>query len=152
VQFDAPVINKREATTQIFIRDGQTTVIGGLADNTHSSDVSGIPILSRIPFIGPLLFGSVTRNEDANELFLFLTPHIISSDDDIDKLREGVRDGSDMLKQINVGPRIVPKADTLPVPTRPDTMRRPPSPKKPDSLTTLRRVPPPDSISARGRR
>ena len=32
VQFDAPVINKREATTQVFIRDGQTTVIGGLAD------------------------------------------------------------------------------------------------------------------------
>jgi type II secretory pathway component GspD/PulD (secretin) len=154
VQFDAPVINKREATTQIFIRDGQTTVIGGLADNTHSSDVSGIPILSRIPLIGPLLFGSVTRNEDANELFLFLTPHIISSDDDIDKLREGVRNGSEMLKQVNVGPRIVPPADTLPVPTRPDTSRAPAvnKPGKPDSLTLLRRRPPSDSMAPFGRR
>jgi type II secretory pathway component GspD/PulD (secretin) len=154
VQFDAPVINKREATTQIFIRDGQTTVIGGLADNTHSSDVSGIPILSRIPLIGPLLFGSVTRNEDANELFLFLTPHIISSDEDIDKLREGVRNGSEMLKQVNVGPRIVPPADTLPVPTRPDTTRPPTvkKPAKPDSLTLLRRRSPPDSIAPFGRR
>jgi type II secretory pathway component GspD/PulD (secretin) len=154
VQFDAPVINKREATTQIFIRDGQTTVIGGLADNTHSSDVSGIPILSRIPLIGPLLFGSVTRNEDANELFLFLTPHIISSDEDIDKLREGVRNGSEMLKQVNVGPRIVPQADTLPVPTRPDTTRPPAvkKPAKPDSLTLLRRRSPPDSIAPFGRR
>ena len=154
VQFDAPVINKREATTQIFIRDGQTTVIGGLADNTHSSDVSGIPILSRIPLIGPLLFGSVTRNEDANELFLFLTPHIISSDDDIDKLREGVRNGSEMLKQVNIGPRIVSPADTLPVPMRPDTTRPPAvkKPDKPDSLTLLRRRPPADSIAPFSRR
>ncbi len=40
VQFDAPVIDKREATTQIFIRDGQTTVIGGLADNTRTNNQS----------------------------------------------------------------------------------------------------------------
>jgi type II secretory pathway component GspD/PulD (secretin) len=136
VQFDAPVINKREATTQIFIRDGQTTVIGGLADNTKSNDVSGIPFLSRIPLLGPFLFGRVTKNETTNELFLFLTPHIISSDTDIDRLRDALRDGSDLLKQIDVGPRIIPRADTLPLPTRPDTV------KKPDSLTTLRRRPP----------
>ena len=33
VQFNAPVISKREASTQVFLRDGQTTVIGGLAGN-----------------------------------------------------------------------------------------------------------------------
>ena len=40
VQFDAPIINKREATTQIFIRDGQTTVIGGLAGKSHNRQTS----------------------------------------------------------------------------------------------------------------
>jgi general secretion pathway protein D len=134
VQFDAPVINKREATTQIFIRDGQTTVIGGLAGKTHSSDISGIPILSRIPVLGPLLFGQTVKNESTSELFLFLTPHIISSDDDIDKLRDAVHEGSDLLKSVDVGPRIVPKADTLSL--KPDSV------KKPDSLTTMRRRPP----------
>ena len=65
MQFDAPIINKREATTQVFIRDGQTTVIGGLADNTQGrSDVSGIPLISRIPLIGPLLFGRTSRSDD----------------------------------------------------------------------------------------
>src|SRR6185295_17163413 len=63
VQFDAPIINKREATTQVFIRDGQTTVIGGLADHTKSHDVSGIPFLSRIPLIGTLLFGRTVHSE-----------------------------------------------------------------------------------------
>ncbi|HTI62638.1 MAG TPA: secretin N-terminal domain-containing protein [Gemmatimonadaceae bacterium] len=141
VQFDAPVINKREATTQIFIRDGQTTVIGGLADNTHSSDVSGLPLISRIPIIGPLLFGRVTRNQDTNELFLFLTPHIISSDEDIDRLRDAVKEGSDLLKNTNVGPHIIPRGDAPPA--RPDSA-------KIDTLTTLRRRPPvADSLAPR---
>jgi type II secretory pathway component GspD/PulD (secretin) len=136
VQFDAPVINKREATTQVFIRDGQTTVIGGLADNSHSRDESGIPILSRIPLIGPLIFGRQTRNDETRELFLFLTPHIISSDEDIDRVREAVKEGSDLLRETNVGPKFIPKADTLKI--------RPPSDSaaRRDSLNLLRRRPP----------
>jgi type II secretory pathway component GspD/PulD (secretin) len=138
VQFNAPVINKREATTQIFIRDGQTTVIGGLAGNQQSSDVSGIPFLSRIPLIGPLLFGRTTKNEATNELFLFLTPHVITSDDDVDKLRDALKQGSDLLKDVDIGPRITPPVDTLKV--KPDSIKPPPTNK--DSLTTLRRRPP----------
>jgi type II secretory pathway component GspD/PulD (secretin) len=152
VQFDAPVINKREATTQIFIRDGQTTVIGGLADNTRTGNESGVPLLSRIPIIGTLLFGNVSKSDATNELFLFLTPHIISSDEDIDKLRDAVKDGSDLLKQVNVGPHIQPRADTLAAPTRPAvTPTKPPADSATrDSLTILRRRPPtpPDSIPA----
>ncbi len=131
IQFDAPVINKREATTQIFIRDGQTTVIGGLADNTNSSDVSGIPFLSRIPVLGTLIFGRTTKSQATNELFLFLTPHIISSDEDIDKLRNGVKQGSDLLKDVHVGPRIVPTPDTINIRSPPDTM--PAGPRPPES-------------------
>ncbi len=144
VQFDAPIINKREATTQIFIRDGQTTVIGGLAGKSHSNTVSGIPIISRIPLIGPLLFGRTTISEETSELYLFLTPHIITSDDDVDKLRDAVKEGSDLLKSVNTEPHIVPKTDTLP-PLRRDTLLKRDSVRRPDSLTTLRRRPPADS-------
>ncbi|MBC8086359.1 MAG: type II secretion system protein GspD, partial [Phycisphaerae bacterium] len=97
VQFDAPVINKREATTQVFLRNGQTTVIGGLADNDQRNSTSGIPLLSRIPFIGKWLFGSSIQSHYTSELFLFLTPHIISDDADIDRLRDAVKDGSELL-------------------------------------------------------
>jgi type II secretory pathway component GspD/PulD (secretin) len=134
VQFDAPIINKREATTQVFIRDGQTTVIGGLANHTRSTDVSGIPFLSQIPLFGPLIFGRTTRNDETSELFLFLTPHVIFGDQDVDKLRDAVKEGSDLLKQVETGARIVPKTDTIPI--KSDTT------VKPDSLTMLRRRPP----------
>jgi type II secretory pathway component GspD/PulD (secretin) len=140
VQFDAPVINKREATTQVFIRDGQTTVIGGLADNQRTRQQSGIPFLSRIPILGTLLFGQTIRNDDTSELFLFLTPHIISSDEDVDKYREAVQNGSNLLKEMNVGPRIIPRADTINI--KLDSLKRPDSVRKPDSLQTMRRRPP----------
>jgi len=140
VQFDAPVINKREATTQVFIRDGQTTVIGGLADNQRTRQVSGIPFLSRIPIIGAFLFGQTVHNDDTSELFLFLTPHIISSDEDVDRYREAVQNGSGLLKDMNVGPRIIPRADTINI--KLDSLKKPDSVKKADSLQTLRRRPP----------
>jgi type II secretory pathway component GspD/PulD (secretin) len=140
VQFDAPVINKREATTQVFIRDGQTTVIGGLADNQRTRQVSGIPLLSRIPIIGALLFGQTIHNDDTSELFLFLTPHIISSDEDIDRYRDAIREGSGLLQEMYVGPRIIPRADTINI--KLDSVKRADSLKKTDSLQTMRRRPP----------
>jgi type II secretory pathway component GspD/PulD (secretin) len=146
VQFDAPIINKREAQTQIFIRDGQTTVVGGLAGKSHNTQTSGIPFFSRIPLIGPLLFGRTTVNEETSELYLFLTPHIITSDADMEKLRNAVKDGSDLLKDVNIDPRLVPKTDTLP-PFRRDTLLKRDTTRKPDSMSTLRRRPPGDTTS-----
>ncbi len=133
IQFDAPVINKREATTQIFIHDGQTTVIGGLAGNTRNRTTTGIPVLSRIPIIGPLLFGETIHNDDVSELYLFLTPHIIASDGDVDRLRDAVRDSSALLQQLNIGPHIVPKPDTV---RRDSVMRRPPGEDTADGAVT----------------
>ena len=128
VQFNAPVISKREATTQIFLRDGQTTVIGGLAGNSTTKTVSGVPILSRIPFIGGLLFGNTSRQTTTNELFLFLTPHIISSDEDIERYRNSLEQSTELLKDMPLGPRIAPEDSAkrfLPPDT---TRRRPPGP------------------------
>ncbi len=115
VQFNAPIISQRQASTQVFIRDGQTTVIGGLTDNTTSTTVSGIPILSKIPWIGGLLFGNTQKTVTANELYLFLTPHVVSSDEDIDKLREATKNQSELLEHTDVKARIVPRGDTIQV-------------------------------------
>jgi general secretion pathway protein D len=124
IVFDAPVINKREATTQVFSRDGQTTVIGGLADNVSAKTKSGIPYLSQIPGIG-WLFGSHQKNQTTSELFLFLTPHVIYTDSDVDKVREAVKGSSELLQTVPIEARIRP--DTIKPPVRPDTIRRPPT-------------------------
>ncbi len=138
LQFDAPVISQRQAQTQIFIRDGQTAVFGGLADNTSSKTTSGIPFLSRIPLIGGLLFGNTQRNNTTTELFLFLTPHIVSSDEDIDRLRESIRSGSEMLKDVPLH-RVNPGGDTIRIGAPRDSGKTaPPRRPPPDTLSVPR--------------
>ncbi len=132
-QFDNPVINTREATTQVFLRDGQTTVIGGLAGKSTNKTVEGIPLLSKIPFIGKWLFSHTTESHSTSELFLFLTPHVIYTDTDIDQLRNSVNSNTDLLKQVPTGARFTPAGDTIHVGLPPDSIR-----KRPDSTTIVR--------------
>lgn len=95
VQFGAPVISTREASTHLFVRNGQTAVLGGLVGRQTDRTKSGIPWFSRIPIIGAL-FGTQTDRATTSEIFLFLTPHVIASDDDADALRDSLqRQGRD---------------------------------------------------------
>jgi general secretion pathway protein D len=88
-QFGAPVISTREAQTYLFVRDGQTTVIGGLIDHETERTRSGIPFLVSIPILGAF-FGTTHNTATNSELFLFLTPHVVSSDADLEDLRESI--------------------------------------------------------------
>jgi type II secretory pathway component GspD/PulD (secretin) len=73
------------------------------------------------------LFGNQQTNRETSELFLFLTPHVIFSDTDVDKLREAVKSSSELLQTVPIQARIKPMADTIKIPPiRPDTGRRPP--------------------------
>jgi general secretion pathway protein D len=85
--FNAPVISTRSVKTDLLVQDGQTIVLGGLTDSQHDVQTSGIPILSRIPFIGGL-FGNQSRTSAETELFIFLTPHVIRNDDDAKRLTD----------------------------------------------------------------
>ncbi len=97
-QFGAPVISTREAATHLFIKDGRTAVLGGLIDRQQERSKSGIPILMELPLVGGL-FGT-TRNVTANsELFLFLTPRIVATDDDAEQVRKGVEEQAPMLRR-----------------------------------------------------
>jgi general secretion pathway protein D len=86
-QFNAPVISTRSVKTDLLVQDGQTIVLGGLTDSQHDVQTSGVPLLSRIPFIGGL-FGSQSRVSAETELFIFLTPHVIRNDDDAKRLTD----------------------------------------------------------------
>jgi type II secretory pathway component GspD/PulD (secretin) len=127
VAFSAPVLSTREATTQVFVRDGQTTVIGGLAGTTKNRTRSGIPLLSDIPWIGAI-FRSTHETTEQTELFLFLTPHVVYDDSDTDALTRAIRDSSAMLRSMNIGPKIIVPTDTIPRSPIPPGLGRPPIP------------------------
>lgn len=96
-QFGAPIISTREAETQLLARNGQTVVLGGLVDQQTNQVRSGIPFLKDIPVLG-LLFGTTREERGNSELFLFLTPYIVSTDDDADQLRRHIEQDRELLE------------------------------------------------------
>jgi type IV pilus assembly protein PilQ len=73
-----PSISKKEAITQVLVRDGETLVIGGVFIDDQSNRVTGVPFLSRVPIIG-WLFKNKVETVTKNELLIFLTPTIVKS-------------------------------------------------------------------------
>jgi type IV pilus assembly protein PilQ len=71
-----PPISKKEANTNILVKDGETAVIGGIVVNTKGDTTQGIPWFHRIPVIG-WLFKTNTVTDQTTELLVFLTPRII---------------------------------------------------------------------------
>jgi type II secretory pathway component GspD/PulD (secretin) len=127
-QFNAPVISTREAETELLVKDGHTAVIGGLMDRQRDDTRGGIPILKDIPVLGAL-FRSTLERRDVTELFLFITPHVIATDEDLERATRGVRDATDRLR------RRLPD----PLPLLPDTLF-PPDRLAPDSTVRAQDV------------
>lgn len=77
-----PVIIDSDAQTSVVIRDGETTVIGGLNKMTGANSTKSVPGLSKIPLLGNL-FKSRGRYKQNKELMIFIKPTIIRSLSDI---------------------------------------------------------------------
>ncbi|MRR06098.1 MAG: type IV pilus secretin family protein [Deltaproteobacteria bacterium] len=73
----APPINKKEATTELLVQNGETTVIGGIYVDSDSNTDSGVPYLKDIPLLG-WLFKSNNQKKSKSELLIFITPKIVS--------------------------------------------------------------------------
>ena len=74
-----PSINKKEAQTEVLVRDGETTVIGGIVISDTTSSEGGIPYLKNIPLLG-WLFKNRSVSDKQTELLIFITPTIIRND------------------------------------------------------------------------
>ncbi len=72
-----PGIARKEAATNVLVKDGETTVIGGIYVRGGANSQSGLPILSKIPVLG-FFFRNSTELETKNELLIFVTPRILN--------------------------------------------------------------------------
>ena len=69
-------IDEKKAQTKVLVRDGQTTVIGGIFIEDERDSNSGVPILMDIPGLGRL-FKSTSKTRERRELLIFITPRIV---------------------------------------------------------------------------
>ena len=96
--FSAPIINKTSAETVVVTPDQQTVVIGGLMQKTTSSQVSKVPLLGDIPFVGNA-FKRTTKSDSKQELLIFMTPYIVEGTDKLEELTVDQINRTDLPQQ-----------------------------------------------------
>jgi type IV pilus assembly protein PilQ len=72
-----PTIIRKQAETELLIKDGDTTVIGGIYTRNSGSSLSAVPFLHKIPILGNL-FKTSSTSERRTELLIFITPRIVN--------------------------------------------------------------------------
>ncbi|MFZ5952019.1 MAG: type II secretion system protein GspD, partial [Candidatus Rifleibacteriota bacterium] len=77
-----PDILNRSIMTTLKIKDQETVVLGGLINRSESVTWGGVPILSKIPYLGRI-FKTKNVNKVENELVILLTPKIMGSEIDL---------------------------------------------------------------------
>ena len=73
-----PTLITQQATTQVLVTDGGTVVIGGVIQTQNSLNVSQVPLLGDIPYLGNL-FKRRSVATSNQELIFFITPRIIQT-------------------------------------------------------------------------
>ncbi len=73
-----PTLITQQATTQVLVTDGGTVVIGGVIQTQNSINVTQVPLLGNIPYLGNL-FKHTTVSTSNQELIFFITPRIIQT-------------------------------------------------------------------------
>ncbi|MBN6076638.1 type IV pilus secretin PilQ [Aggregatibacter actinomycetemcomitans] len=69
-------IDKQEINTQVFAKDGETIVLGGVFSDTITKGTDKVPVLGDIPGIKHL-FSKGSERHQKRELVIFVTPHIL---------------------------------------------------------------------------
>jgi len=71
-----PEISRRNASTTVRVKNGETISIGGLRLTEQKKTEKKIPLLGSIPFLG-FIFGKTEYQYVEKELMIFITPHVL---------------------------------------------------------------------------
>jgi general secretion pathway protein D len=88
---DTPTTAKRTIQTVVTMGSGATVVIGGLIRDDKVKTVNKVPLVGDLPLIGPLFQWQRNHVQKTN-LLLFITPHIMSDQQDLQAMTEQKRE------------------------------------------------------------
>jgi general secretion pathway protein D len=87
---DTPTTAKRQAETIVSMNSGSTVVIGGLIRDDKTTIEKKIPLLGDLPLVGGLFKYQKDQLQKTN-LLIFITPYILSSQEDMEQITEKKR-------------------------------------------------------------
>ncbi len=96
-----PPINNKTVTSQVAVQSGQTVFLGGLISEQDSQGRTGVPYLSRVPFIGPL-FGSKSKAVSRSETLVMITPTVVQSAVDLQEISEDMENEFSRVPPLNI--------------------------------------------------
>ncbi|MEO6896415.1 MAG: type IV pilus secretin PilQ family protein, partial [Caldimonas sp.] len=70
-------INTKHVKTQVLVENGGTVVIGGIFTQNDREDITKVPFLGDVPYLGNL-FKTRTTSSSKSELLIFLTPKVVT--------------------------------------------------------------------------
>ena len=79
-----PKVETALVETTVRVKAGRTLMISGLTKNSDSEETKGLPVVSKIPVLGNL-FTHREKSKVVTEFVVFLTPRIVSGDEDVKK-------------------------------------------------------------------
>ena len=71
-------INTKHVRTQVLVENGGTVVIGGIFELTETDNITQVPLLGDIPYMGNL-FKTKTRSTSKQEMLVFITPKVVAA-------------------------------------------------------------------------
>ena len=71
-----PILANREINHDIRLREGESSVVGGIIQHSDSVTVDGVPGLSKIPLLR-YLFSTEDNTVSDNEIIIVITPRIV---------------------------------------------------------------------------
>lgn len=120
--FGGFIVDRRETTTQLIVRDGQTIVISGILRSEDSDIKRKVPLLGDIPLLGAL-FTNIEKTKTNTELVAFITPFVVDNPERLDEINDPFRRRLGELRQELGQPAEEPEP-TVPVPPAPGAPTR----------------------------
>jgi type IV pilus assembly protein PilQ len=74
-----PSIDKKEAISEVLIRDGGVAVIAGLYTRDKEVQNEGVPLFDKIPLLG-WLFKTQNKQDNKTDLLIFISPKILKDE------------------------------------------------------------------------
>jgi general secretion pathway protein D/MSHA biogenesis protein MshL len=76
IKMGLPIVNVREMSTTVRVKDGEMLVIGGLISDMNDNQSNFAPVMGDIPLV-KYLFGYEEKTKNKRELIILLKPRII---------------------------------------------------------------------------
>ncbi len=113
-----PTTLKRTVKTSVVVKDKETIVIGGLIGDSTQEGTYRVPFLGDLPILGWLFKTRSTGREKTN-LYVFITPHIVRTQEDASALYKEKKDSmgrveEGVIKLDEKKPAAAPQSKPLP--------------------------------------